>query len=390
MDRTHEEVGLTDDQRAVLRAARELARDVIAPRVAELERAATYPLELIRELAKLGFLGSLIPAEYGGAGLDYVSYGLVCEEIAWADWVCASTISIQNSLVGSSIARFGTDAQKRRYLPLLASGEWLSSACLTEPAGGSDLASIQTTATRDGSDYVLRGEKVFISHANHANLFFVLATVDRLLSHRGICAFLVERDTPGLATAPMRMTTLKRGDTGQVTFDDVRVPAEALLGAEGGGFRVVGSALDVGRFSVASRAVGQAQACLDASLAYARQREQFGQEIGRFQMVQALLADMVTQVAAARLLCRRLGQLKDAGVERASVEASTAKLFATDVCMKVASDAVQIHGGYGLTEESTVGRLLQESKVLQIGEGTNELQRTLIAEYALGYRQQRA
>lgn len=383
------EIGLTPDQRALRRAVRQLARTEIAPRVDEYERAGRYPLELVREVGRLGYLGCLIPPEYGGAGLDYTSYGIVCEELAWADWVCASTVSIQNSLVGGSLVRFGTEEQKRRYLPLLASGAWLSSACLTEPQGGSDLASIETTAVRDGDGYRLRGEKVFISHASHASLFFVLATSDRSLKHRGVCAFLVERDTPGITTRPLALHTLKRGDTAQVLFDDVRVPSSALLGGHGNGFRVVGSALDTGRFSVASRAVGQAQACLDASLAYARQRTQFGQEIGRFQMIQAMLADMIVSVEAARLLCRRVAQLKEAGVARASYEASMAKLYATDVCMKVAEDAVQIHGGYGLTAECAVGRYFQEAKVLQIGEGTSQLQRVLIAEYALGYRQQR-
>jgi alkylation response protein AidB-like acyl-CoA dehydrogenase len=383
------EIGLTPEQRALRRAVREFARTEIAPQVDELERTGTYPRDLVREMGRLGYLGSLIPPEYGGAGLDYTSYGIVCEELAWADWVCASTVSIQNSLVGGSLVRWGSEEQKGRYLPLLASGDWLSSACLTEPQGGSDLAAIETTAVRDGDAYVLSGEKVFISHANHASLYFVLATIDRSLKHKGVCAFLVERDAPGLTTRPLAMHTLKRGDTAQVLLDEVRVPASALLGGEGNGFRVVGSALDTGRFSVASRAVGQAQACLDASLAYARQRTQFGQEIGRFQMVQAMLADMIVGVEAARQLCRRVAQLKEAGVDRASYEASMAKLYAADICMKAASDAVQIHGGYGLTAECTVGRYFQEAKVLQIGEGTSQLQKVLIAEYALGYRQQR-
>jgi len=383
------EIGLTPEQRALRRAVREFARTEIAPSVDEHERDGRYPLALVQALGRLGYLGALTPPEYEGAGLDYVSYGILCEEVAWADWVCASAISVQNSLVGSSLLRFGTEQQRRRYLVPLARGDWLASACLTEPNAGSDLASLETTARRDGDGYVLRGEKVFISHANHANLYFVLATLDRSLRHRGICVFLVERGTPGLTTRPLAMHTLRRGDTAQVVFDDVRVARENLLAAEGAGFKVVGAALDTGRFSVASRAVGQAQACVDASLRYAGQRHQFGQELGRFQMVQAMLADMLTSVEAARLLCRRVGQLKDAGVPRASYEASMAKLFATDVCMKVAEDAVQIHGAYGLAAECPVGRYFQEAKVLQIGEGSNQLQRALIAEYALGYREQR-
>jgi alkylation response protein AidB-like acyl-CoA dehydrogenase len=380
------EIGLTEDQRALRRAVREFARSAIAPHVDELEREGRYPLELIREMARLGYLAPILPVGFGGAGLDHVSYGIICEEIAWADWVCASIISIQNSLVGSSIARWGTPGQRVAYLPKLASGEWLSCACLTEPGGGSDLSSIETTAVRDGCEYVIRGEKVFISHASHADLMFVLATVDRSLKHRGICAFVVEREWAGISTEPLAMTTLRRGDTARVRFDDVRVPVASRLGGEGDGFKIIGSALDTGRFSVASRAVGQAQACLDASLEYAARRHQFGQPIGRFQHVHGMLAEMITSVEAARLLCRRVAQLKDAGVERASKEASMAKLFATETCMRVADLAVQIHGGYGLIEGSKVGRYFQEAKVLQIGEGTNQLHRTLIAEYALGYR----
>jgi glutaryl-CoA dehydrogenase (non-decarboxylating) len=378
--------GLNDAQRAIRHAAREFAQHELAPRVEEDEQAGRYPLDRVKRIGELGYLGAIVPPDYGGAGLDYASYGVICEEIAAADWVCASVISVQNSLVGSGLLRFGTEEQKRRFLTPLARGEWLASACLTEPQGGSDLASIRTTARRDGNHYVLDGEKAFISHANHADLFLVLATIDPTLKQKGACAFLVRRDSPGIEARPMALHVLKRGDHCLVHFGGVRVPADQLLGEEGGGFRVVGSALDVGRFSVASRCVGQAQACLDAALCYARQREQFGQQLGRFQLVQGMLADMIASVEAARLLVRRVGQLKDAGLERASFEASMAKLYASDVCMKVAEQSVQIHGGYGLTAENPVGRYLQEAKVLQIGEGANQLHQALVAEYALGYR----
>jgi glutaryl-CoA dehydrogenase (non-decarboxylating) len=272
-------------------------------------------------------------------------------------------------------------------VPGLCDGSLIGCLGLTEPGAGSDaLGSMRTTARRDGDHYVLDGEKAFISHANHADLFLVLATIDPTLKHKGVCAFLVRRDSPGIEARPMALHVLKRGDHCLVRFEGVRVPADQLLGEEGGGFRVVGSALDVGRFSVASRCVGQAQACLDAALCYAGQREQFGQQLGRFQLVQGMLADMIASVEAARLLVRRVGQLKDAGLERASFEASMAKLYASDVCMKVAEQSVQIHGGYGLTSENPVGRYLQEAKVLQIGEGSNQLHQALVAEYALGYR----
>jgi alkylation response protein AidB-like acyl-CoA dehydrogenase len=378
--------GLSEEQRAVRRAAREVAQREIAPLVQEHETAGRYPLELVRRLGRLGYLGAIIPTEYGGAGLDFASYGVICEETAGADWVCASAISVQNSLVGSSLLRYGTAAQKERFLRPLASGEWLASACLTEPEAGSDLAGIRTRVRREGNQYVLDGEKVFISHANHADLYLVLATVDPELRHRGACMLLVRRESDGVEVSPLAMHVLRRGDTARVRFNAVRVPADQLLGPEGGGFAVVGSALDIGRFSVASRCVGQAQACLDAALDYARRREQFGQALGRFQLVQGLLAEMITSVEAARLMVRRVGQLKDGGLERASFEASMAKLYASEVCMKVAEQAVQIHGGFGLAAENPVGRYFQEAKVLQIGEGTNQLQQVLVAEYALGYR----
>ncbi|MBI4320490.1 MAG: acyl-CoA dehydrogenase family protein [Chloroflexi bacterium] len=378
--------GLTEDQKMIRATARDFADKEVLPFIDEYEREGRYPREIIQKLGPLGFLGCLVPEQYGGAALDYVSYGIICEEMGRADWLCGSVISVQNSLVAGSIMRFGTEEQKQRYLPAMARGEIISSACLTEPNAGSDLAALETTATRKGDGYVLNGSKIFISHASHADLYFVLATIDRSLRHKGICAFIVERNTPGISTRPFPMHVLRRGNTAEVTFEDVYVTRESLLAREGEGFKIVGAALDTGRYSVASRSVGQAQACVDLSLKYANERVQFGQEIGKFQMVQQMLADMITSVEAARLLVRRVGYLKDAGVERASFEASMAKMFATDTCMKVATDAVQIFGGYGLAEEFPVGRYMQEAKILQIGEGTNQLQRVLVAEYALGLR----
>ena len=380
------EFELTDDQRAVRRLAEDFAQKELAPFVAGYEERGEWPADKVKRMGELGFLGAIIPPEWGGSGLDYVSYGLICEEVARADWVCASVVSIANSLVGSSLLHYGDESQKERYLRPLAGGRLVASAGLTEPSGGSDLASLKTRAVRDGGHYVLNGSKTFISHASHADIILVLATVDPNLGHRGICAFVMERDTPGLTIRPLALHGIRRGNTCELFFDDARVPAANLVGQEGQGFKVITSALDTGRFSVAARCVGQAQACVDASLLYARQREQFGQEIGRFQMVQQLLADMIVSVEAARQMVYRVGRLKDAGVPRASFEASMAKLFASDVGMKAVLDAIQIHGGYGLAAELPLGRFLQEAKVLQIGEGTNQLHRALIAEYALGYR----
>jgi len=378
--------GLNDQQRSMRQLMRDFADAEIVPAVAQHEQDGTFPRQLVARLAELGVLGAIIPTAYGGSGLDYVTYGVICEEVARADWVCASVISVLNSLVASAIISFGNPEQKQRYLPSLAHGATLASACLTEPDVGSDLANLRTSAVRVQNGYVLNGSKMFISHAQHADVLLVLATIDRGLKHNGICAFLVEKETPGIRTNALRLQCLRRGDVCEVVFEDVHVPSGSLLGQEGQGFHIIGAALDTGRFSVASRCVGQAQACIEHSLSYARNRVAFGQEIGRFQMVQQMLADMITRTHAARMLVRQLGQAKDAGSSRLSLLASMAKMYASDVCMQAATDAVQIHGGYGLTEEYPVGRFLLEAKVLQIGEGTNQIHRMLIAENALGYR----
>lgn len=384
----YRDFGLTDVQIAVRKAARKFAEKEILPVVDQYEREGKFPGDLVDKAAQLGYLGAIIPEEYGGSGLDYGSYGIICEEIARADWVTASVISVQNSLVGSSILNFGTEEQKEKYLRPMAQGEKLASAGLTEPGGGTDLGNLRTTVKRDGDYYLLNGSKVFISHASNADLILVFASIDRSLKHKGVTAFILDKGTPGLTVNPIRLHGLRRGNVCELSFEDCRIPKENLLGKEGEGFKILGSAVDTGRFSVASRCVGQAQACIDASIKYAKERTAFDQEIGKFQMIQQKIADMITTVEAARLLVRRLGDAKDAGVKRASLEASMAKMYASDVCMNVVLEAIQIHGGYGLAEEYPVGRYMVEAKALQIGEGTSELHKVLIAEYALDYRKQ--
>ena len=379
---------LSEDQRLVRRAVREFAEKEIAPHVERYEREQKYPIDLIRKLAPLGYLGPMIPERYGGSFTDVVTYGVICEEIARVDWVVASVISVANSLAASSVLRYGNDAQKERWLPSLASGEILASACLTEPSGGTDLGNLQTRAEKVAGGYRIHGTKVFISHAAHAGLFFLVATLDPKQKHKGVTAFLVDPKLPGIEIGEFPMRTLKRDNLAEVHFDGAFVPEEALLGTEGGGFPVLGSALDTGRYSVAARCVGQAQRCLDLSLAYARERQAFGQKIGEFQMIQQKIADMVSRTESARALVYRLGRMKDAGVPRASMEASLAKLNASEAATQNALDAIQIHGGYGLSEEYEIGRLLLEAKALELGEGTSELHRKLVAEYALGLRRQ--
>jgi alkylation response protein AidB-like acyl-CoA dehydrogenase len=383
------EFDLTPEQRAVRRNVRAFAEREILPHVERFEREGRYPRELIGELAPLGLLGPLIPQEYGGSRSDVVSYGLLCEEIARVDWVLASVISVSNSLAASAILAHGTDAQKRRWLPAIASGACLASACLTEPGGGTDLGNLQTTATRVAGGYLLRGSKVFISHAAHAGLLFVAATLDRAAKHAGVTTFLVDpKATPGISIRELPMRTLKRDNLAELSFDEALVPADALLGEEGQGFPVLGAALDMGRFSVAARCVGQAQRCIDLCVPYATERRAFGQPIGRFQLIQSKLAEMVCRTEQARLLVYRLGRMKDAGVARASLEASMAKLCASRAAVHNALDGIQIFGAYGLSEEYEIGRLLLEAKALELGEGTSELHVKLIAEYVLGLREQ--
>jgi alkylation response protein AidB-like acyl-CoA dehydrogenase len=357
--------------------------------VERYEREERYPVELIRKLVPLGYMGPMIPEQYGGSFSDVTTYGILCEELARVDWVVASVVSVSNSLVAGSILRFGTDAQKERWLPAIAAGRCLTSACLTEPGGGTDLPNMQTTATRAEGGWRLSGTKVFISHAAHAGLFFVVATVDRAQKHKGVTAFLVDpHETAGITIGEFPMRTLKRDNLAEVHFEDAFVPDDAVLGEPGKGFPVLGSALDTGRFSVAARCVGQAQRCLDLAVPYALEREAFGQKIGEFQLIQQKIADMTCRTQAARGVVYQLGRMKDAGVGRASMEASMAKLMASQAAVQNALDAIQIHGGYGLSAEYEVGRLLLEAKSLEFGEGTSELHTKMIAEFMLGVRHQ--
>ncbi len=379
---------LTLEQRSVRQSVRAFAEKEIAPHVERYERAGEYPLELIQKLVPMGLIAPMIPEEYGGSYCDVGTYGVICEELARIDWVVASVVSVTNSLVAGSILAHGSDEQKSRWLPEMASGRILTSACLTEPGGGTDLGNMRTAAKKVDGGFRLTGTKVFISHAAHAGLFFLVATLDRSKKHKGVTAFLVDPQSEGITIGEFPMRTLKRDNLAEVHFEDCFVPDEALLGKEGAGFPVLGAALDMGRFSVAARCVGQSQRCIDLALAYASDREAFGQKIGEFQMIQAKIADMICRTDSARALVYRLGRMKDAGVGRASLEASLAKLTASEAATKNALDAIQIHGGYGLAEEYEVGRLLLEAKALEFGEGTSELHRKLIAEYALGTRRQ--
>lgn len=380
---------LTEDQRQVRQVVKEFAEKEILPHVDEYERLGKYPIDLIEKLVPLGLMGPMIPEEYGGSFTDVLSYGVICEELARVDWVVASVVSVSNSLVAGSLLNFGTDEQKEKFLPGIAKGERICSACLTEPGGGTDLGNMRTTATKVDGGYLIEGTKVFISHAEHAGLFFLVATLDRSKKHKGVTAFAFDpREVENMTIRDFPMRTLKRDELAEVHFDKAFIPDSALIGKEGGGFPILGGALDTGRFSVAARQVGQAQRCLDLAIPYANEREAFDQPISRFQMIQQKVADMVGRTEMARLLVYRLGRMKDAGVPRCSMESSLAKLHASQAAVQNALDGMQIFGGYSCTEEYEIGRLLLEAKAMEFGEGTSELHTRLIAEFALGIRTQ--
>jgi alkylation response protein AidB-like acyl-CoA dehydrogenase len=371
--------GLGDDERHVRDLARAIARDRIAPLAAHVDETEAYPTEQLRLLSQQGLMGLYIPEAYGGAGLGALAFCLAVEEVAWA---CASTavIYLVQYAAGYPLVSHGTADQKRRYLPRLATGEITTALSISEPGAGSDAASMTTTAVRKGDRYVLNGTKMWVTNGSHASVLTLFATVDRDRGHKGVTAFLVEPTFPGFALGKLeRKLGIRGSPTVAVHLSDCEVPVENRLGEEGQGFRVALGALDRSRPAVGAQAVGIAQAALDASVAYARERQQFGQPIAAFQGVQFMLADMAMQVHASRLMVYHAAALVDRGRTATSLESSMAKCFASDTAMKVAIDAVQIHGGYGYTREYPVERLMRDAKITQIYEGTNQIQRTVIA-----------
>ena len=372
-------VGLRDDERQVRDLARALARDRIAPLAAQVDETEAYPAEQLRLLGQQGLMGLYVPEAYGGAGLGALAFCLAVEEVAWA---CASTavVYLVQYAAGYPLVSHGTEDQKRRYLPRLAAGEITTALSISEPGAGSDAAGMTTTAVRRGDRYVLNGTKMWVTNGSHASVLTLFATVDRGRGHKGVTAFLVEPTFPGFALGKLeRKMGIRGSPTVALHLTDCEVPAENRLGGEGEGFRVALGALDRSRPAVGAQAVGIAQAALDASLAYARERQQFGQPIAAFQGIQFMLADMAMQVHASRLMVRHAAALVDRGVGATAFESSMAKCFAGDAAMKVTTDAVQIFGGYGYTREYPVERLMRDAKITQIYEGTNQIQRTVIA-----------
>ncbi|HUH60418.1 MAG TPA: acyl-CoA dehydrogenase family protein [Candidimonas sp.] len=370
---------LNQQQTMVRDAMQSFAQERLAPFSAEWDRSRTFPAQALKELGALGALGMTVPEAYGGAGLDAMSLVLTLEEIAAADGAISTIVSVQNSLACGITLKFGTEAQKQEWLVPLAKGEALGCFCLTEPHVGSDASAIRTTAVRDGDEWVLNGVKQFITTGKHADVAIVLAVTDKAAGKKGISCFLVPTATPGYIVARLEEKMGQHAsDTAQILFENCRVPATALMGVEGQGYSIALANLESGRIGIAAQSVGMARAALDAALRYAKEREAFGKPIIEHQAVSFRLADMATQVDAARLMVWRAAQMKDAGLP-CLTEASMAKMFASEMAEKVASDAIQIHGGYGYVADFPVERIYRDVRVCQIYEGANDIQRLVIS-----------
>lgn len=370
---------LTDEHHAIREVIANFATDKIAPKAQEVDRDARFPIETFKALGELDMLGLPIDPEYGGVGADYRSYVIAVEEIARACGSTGLSFAAHVSLGSNPINLFGTKEQKEKYLPKLCKGEYIGCWALTEPGTGSDAAAQKTTAKKDGDHYILNGTKQFITNATHADVSIIMAMTDPSEGRKGISSFILEKDTPGFFVSKVEKKMGMRGSpTASLTMEDCRIPKENLIGAEGEGYKQALTTLEGGRLSIGSLALGIAQAAFDSALAYANQREAFGQPIGKFQFIQGYLADMSTQIAAARLLLYHAAWMKDHG-KRVTLEGSQAKLFASEIASKVCNLCVQIHGGYGYIEDFPAERFLRDAKLCEIGEGTSEIQRLVIA-----------
>ena len=370
---------LNDQQKMIQKMVREFAEKEVGPIASELDKKEEYPHKTLEKMAKLGLLGIIIPTEYGGAGLDTISYSIVVEEISRK---CASTgvvTSVHNSLTSWPIMKYGTDEQKKKYLPILAKGEKIGAFAGTEPNAGTDLGAMKTTAVLKGDKYIINGDKTFITSGSEAGIIIVFAVTDKNAGSKGISAFIVENTFKGYKIGSIfEKLGINASKTSELIFENMEVPKENLLGNEGEGYKIALSTLDVGRIGIAAQAVGIAQAALDESIEYSKQRQQFNRPISQFQAIQWMIADMATRIEASRFLVYHAAYQKDLG-GRISKEAAMAKLFASETAVESAIKAVQIHGGYGYTKEYTVERLFRDSKITEIYEGTSEVQRMVIA-----------
>ena len=370
---------LNDEQKMVQEMLRDFSQTQLKPTAAERDRTGQFPAEELKQLGELGALGMTIPPEWGGAGLDYVSLVLALEEIAAGDGAISTIVSVQNSLPCGITYKYGTEQQKQKYLAKLATGEWLGCFCLTEPQAGSDAGALQCRAEREGDTWVLNGTKQFITTGKHAQLAIVFAVTDKSAGKKGISCFLVPTDTQGYIVSRIEEKMGQHcSDTATIVFEDCRIPAENILGEEGQGYKIALSNLESGRIGIAAQSVGMARAALDSAIEYANERKAFGVELVQHQAVAFRLADMATQIEAARQLILHAASLKDAG-QPCLKEASMAKLFASTMAERVCSDAIQIYGGYGYVNDFPVERIYRDVRVSQIYEGASDIQRLLIA-----------
>jgi alkylation response protein AidB-like acyl-CoA dehydrogenase len=371
------------DIQMIRTSARDFAETYIRPYVMEWDEAQFFPVDLFHQMGQHGFLGVLVPEAYGGAGLGYQEYITIIEEIAKVCGSIGLSVAAHNSLCTNHILSFGNEAQKSKYLPLLASGAWIGAWGLTEANTGSDAARMQCVAKRDGDHWVLNGTKNWITHGKSGQVAVVIARTGELLDSRGMTAFIVERDTPGfLAGKKENKLGMRASETAEMIFDNCRIHESQMLGAEGDGFVQSMKILDGGRISIASLSLGIAKGAYEASVKYAKERHQFGQPIASFQGISFKLADMATKIEAAELLTRQAGSLKDAG-EKCTIQAAMAKYYASEISVQVSTDAVQVHGGYGYTKDFPVEKFYRDSKLCTIGEGTSEIQKIVIAREAL-------
>jgi alkylation response protein AidB-like acyl-CoA dehydrogenase len=369
----------TEEQIMIQSMVRDLARSEFAPKAMERDKTKEFPADNLQKLGELGLMGMMVPPEYDGSGADTVSYVLALSEVAYA---CASTavvMSVHNSIVCESILRNGSEDQKQKYLKRLATGKIIGAFALTEPNAGSDPVRQSTKAVFDGDSYILNGTKRFTTTGKNAGVIIVTAKTDEEARHKGISAFLVDQGTPGLTVGPLEdKMGLRASDTVDLIFENCRIPAENLLGNEGDGFLIAMTGLDGGRIGIAAQSLGVAQAAFDASVQYAREREQFGQSISKFQGLRWIVADMATEIEAARLMTLSAAAMKDNG-ENYTLQASMAKLFASEMVNRITAKAVQLHGGYGFTKEYAVERFYRDARVFTIYEGTSEIQRVVIS-----------
>lgn len=377
------EFGLTEEQKIIKQTAREFADEQLAPLAAESDRTEEFTGPQAKMLGEMGFLGMMVPEEYGGSGLDTVSYVLAMEEVSRACASTSVTMTVQNSLACWPIDYFGSDEQKEKFLTPLAKGDMLGCYALTEPAAGSDPASMATTAVEDGDSYVITGSKIFISNGGVAQICIVWAQTDREMKHRGITCFIVESATPGFVVgAEEKKLGIRGSNTVELHFEDCRVPKENMLGQLGEGFKIAMMTLDGGRIGIAAQAVGIGQACIDAAAKYAHERQAFGKPLAEIQAIQFKIADMEMEVQASRLLTLQAAWLKDQG-KRFTKEAAMAKLHASETATKAAHMALQIHGGYGYLRDFPVERLYRDARITEIYEGTSEIQRLVISSAVL-------